>query len=250
MAEQCILEIDAGNTSFKWRVVQGDQLLNSGRGLLADCVAEFSFLDTYTASIGAVYVASVAGKSFDLELVNALETSGINSIHFAKVEPEVNGVHCGYQTIGDLGVDRWMAVLAASNEFSAPLVIVDAGSAITIDVIDADKKHIGGYIFPGWGLLRGALIDGTAITKTLIPDNYQADFISTGATTLDAIGMGRLLVCAAAINQVCENFLIGKSFEAKLVCTGGDSPTIMPHLRFQAEYRPNLVLDGLRVALG
>jgi len=246
MSSDQVLEIDVGNSAFKWRLLEGLRSVASGRAPLKDYALELSILDDMTRSIKAVRIVSVAGVDFDMELRATLDLRG----NFAEVKAQVNGVRCGYKDLNQLGVDRWMAILAAAEEFCAPLVVVDMGSATTVDIINEDKEHVGGYILPGWRLLYRGLLNDTAIDSARIPVDYQTENISSATTTLDAIGMGRLLMCAASINRVMEGFLADGALNARLVFTGGDALRIIPHIRFEAEYRPDLVLDGLRVALG
>lgn len=251
MSSVYILEVDAGNSALKWRVLKEELPVDSGRFLLEEHPHALKpVLEKYPDLINSARVVSVAGEDFNHKLKVDLHLFGVESVCFAEVERQRAGVRCGYRDLNQLGVDRWVAVLAAAQEFSGPLVVIDAGSAITIDFVSAGKEHVGGYILPGWGLLYDALVVGTAIPNERIPLNFQAETIAPGLDSQQSIGMARLLMCASSVNAAVQGFTVSKGRSAQLVCTGGDSLKIMPHLQFEAEYRPDLVLDGLKVALG
>ena len=67
----------------------------------------------------------------------------------------------GYRDPERLGVDRWLALIAARERSKQPTVIVDAGSACTIDLLDSEGRHLGGYILPGLTAMGEALVRGT-----------------------------------------------------------------------------------------
>ena len=248
MNTDVILEIDAGNTEFKWRIVSAEGVLSSGRAGQAK-VGEVFASALKKHAIDRVRAVSVAGEEFDLSMQASLENCGLSPIEFAFVERELAGVRCGYEDLSQLGVDRWMAIIAASTICRGPIMIADMGSAVTIDLVNARRRHRGGYIVPGWRLMQESLSQGSRIDPLRIPDRYQAEMLVPGLNTKDAIGMGRLKVITAMIDSVCDEFKEAEE-GATLVCTGGDAPNIIPHLRSEANYVADLVLDGLSIALG
>ena len=249
MPDNDILEIDAGNTDFKWRVLSGGKILANGRAGQVDVNRAIPSIFNGEYSIGSVRVVSVAGRSFDSAMNSALQSCSQVSVQYAQVERQKAGVLCGYEDLSQLGVDRWMAVIAAASAFQTPVMVVDMGSALTIDFVNEKREHCGGYILPGWGLMQKSLVEGTAITASRIPGVYAAESIAPGLNTVDAIGMGRLRAMTATIDAAYSDFNRQLGVDVSLVCTGGDAPDIVPHLGSEATYVADLVLDGLAIAL-
>ena len=250
MSAEQIIDIDVGNSTMKWRLMEGLACLDSGRVLHQGWSISLKKALPLESKPVRARLVSVAAPPFNKALSNALQEIGVNRIDFAQVESTVGPVRCGYRDITQLGVDRWMAILAASEICEEACAVVDVGSAITIDFINADKQHLGGYIVPGWQLLYEALYTGTAIHKERIPKDYDAPAIVPGSNTLDAIGMGRLLSCVSSIDCAVLGFAERQNSAIQVVCTGGDAQRLMPLLKIKAQYEPNLVLDGLAIALG
>lgn len=250
MSINSILEIDAGNTDFKWRTLSGSVVVTSGRAAQKEVEITLSDLLKNNQSIKHVRVVSVAGKDFDQRIVSSLKAFRLEAIDFAVVEDGIGGIRCGYSELSQLGVDRWMAIIAAASACAGPILVVDMGSALTIDLVDGKRQHCGGYILPGWRLMQKSLLEGTAIHPSRIPYNYEVQSIEPGLNTVDAIGMGRIKAMTSTIDSILNDFENRLNANVSLVCTGGDAPHIMPHLESEVLYKPDLVLDGLSIALG
>jgi len=151
------------------------------------------------------------------------------------------GVTCGYIVPGTLGVDRWLAVLATWRKFEAPSVIVDAGSAITVDVLAENGIHTGGYIVPGLQMMQRALYTGTNLVKVEAPAVAE---LVLGTSTREAVLHGCLAMAVALIQAVRNN-----SQQVKLMMTGGDAEIVANFMGGDVVVEPDLVLDGLALAL-
>ena len=238
-----ILELDCGNSRIKWRLVNA-RLLVEHSGSLSWFEFQAGALPEIFAQVGVVRVriGSVAAAEITEGLVAALR------VLFA-VEPEVvrvvspcAGIRCGYDDPLRLGVDRWLAVLAAAAEFpSRDLVVVDAGSAITVDLV-SPGLHRGGFIGPGLHMMRDALFAGTA--KVKVPD-LGRDLPSAVATNTERAVSGALRMMHLGLVEQCRQRF---SKNAVIVLTGGDAESLLAELPGSV-WRPALVLDGLRLAL-
>lgn len=249
MDKNQILEIDAGNSAFKWRLWSADGSAISNRSQLSEVVKALSVVLRDHPFVERARIVSVAGAPFDAQLKAVLQGKGLRSIEFVKVVKELGGVLCGYDDLSQLGVDRWMAVVAVAAKFSGPIIVVDMGSAFTVDFIGADKKHVGGYILPGWALMQNALVSGTQVAVSRNPVDYQVPEIAPGKSTSDAIGMARLFALSAVIDKSVIDFETREKSAVTVICTGGDAQRILPHIKASAIYQADLVLDGLAVAL-
>ncbi|WP_237068639.1 type III pantothenate kinase [Microbulbifer guangxiensis] len=239
-----ILEVDLGNTRSKWRLAEA-KAPRSGvvdtASLRASVVPE-AWLDLPVSRVRAV---NVAGAEAAAGLTWVIRSLGW-AVEFARVQRECAGVTCGYRDLSRLGVDRWLAVLAAHRQFRQPCVVVDCGSAVTLDLLGAGGRHLGGYIVPGLALMRGALFRDTAAVK--VADTIEPGMsLAPGCDTGDAVNRGLMLMVIGAIDVAMQQ-LSTEAANPLLVLTGGDGPVVASLTRHPAELVPELVLDGLALS--
>lgn len=159
-------------------------------------------------------------------------------VHWAAVD--ARRMPTRYQQPGRLGVDRWLAALACREPGVATLV-VDAGTALTVDAVGATGEHLGGYILPGLALQRQALADHTAQVR--FPESDWSG-LEWGRDTAAAVGHGSLLAMVALISAAQQRLSAGEGVSAALVLTGGDAGVLQPWLP-EAHHQPQLLLQGL-----
>ena len=234
-----ILDIDAGNTRIKWQVLDGDQVKAKGE-LLTESVRQGAPIEiNVEAAVERIRLSSVAGT----EVIETLQTQLIDqfnvAVDLAEVSAEAAGVTCGYKDFRQLGVDRWLALVAAYGKYARPVIVVDAGSAVTIDIVDGDGLHLGGYIVPGLGLMHRALWEGTDQIKVELKQGVN--IANPGVSTDEAVDKGCVLMLVALIESMVERY------QCLTVVTGGDGMLLLEQLAVDAEYLPDLVLDGLAV---
>lgn len=146
-----------------------------------------------------------------------------------------------------LGIDRLLSAFAASRRFPLPLVVIDAGSAVTVDWIDHQGCFCGGAILPGLGLQSRALATETEALPQLQWDQPTPPTVPA-KNTGDAMRGGILLGIAAAIDVLIVRYREAAQVAADqltVVITGGDARTISPHLHHNHQVMPNLVCRGL-----
>lgn len=237
-----MLWLDIGNTRIKWQ-------LDTADGVLAGAAGHGGGESLAQAPIWAellpdtvVWVASVASPVLRERVSTLCAAAGCPQVHWAASSGTLAGLHNSYTEPARLGVDRWLAMLAAWRERQAPCLIIDAGSAITVDWLDQDGRHRGGHIVPGLGLLEQALRQGTAAVRA----NWLTEAnVGPGASTDAAVSQGCLAMAAGYLRYIVESAWPG-SESARLLLCGGDGPLLEPFLPRPAAWRANLVLDGLR----
>lgn len=237
-----LLEFDCGNSAAKWRLIAAAGVIKSGSIFYEHGFAELlESLNVPVEQIIGCRVVSVASPETERALKNAWQDYSVFPIKFASVQRECFGVRSGYDDLSQMGVDRWSAVVAAQQRVDGPCVIVDAGTAITVDIVDSRSCHCGGYIFPGFDLMLDSLNEKTAIPGERIPD--AADIVAThpGKTTSAAIANALGLAVSAFVSEVSS----GAAVNATLVLTGGQAGLLAPLLKQDAIILPDLVLDGL-----
>jgi type III pantothenate kinase len=232
------LQIDAGNSFIKWRVMDDDYI--QGRGVQATQEVIEHGLDLGdVADIIQARMSSVADKALNTKLHKQFLKAFDVQLQLARVASSAAGVTCGYQSPETLGVDRWLAVVAAYKQYSGAVLVVDAGSAITMDVVGPQGEHLGGYILPGLRMMRQALWQGTQAVQ--VEPGDPRDMLVPGNSTQIAVNRGCLLTAIAAIEKLAGQY------PATLIMTGGDSKLLMEALSLTAEHCPDLVLDGLAI---
>ncbi|TWT80071.1 Type III pantothenate kinase [Planctomycetes bacterium CA13] len=147
---------------------------------------------------------------------------------------------------GSLGIDRLLSAFAAQNRFKTPLVIVDAGSAVTVDYVNASDEFCGGAILPGLNLQTNALATGT----DALPPIDWTDTPSLripGKNTSEAIQLGVLTSVTAAIDRLVQAYEneTQQGDEVTVVLCGGDAPVISGWVQHTHTVQPELVLEGL-----
>jgi len=234
-----ILQIDAGNTRIKWRVLEASGVVTEGNQLTASLFSGEPLLLPVITGLTRGQISNVAGEEVVVRLCKQLGAQFGIGLEVAEVSRQVGGVSCGYLSPEKLGVDRWMAVLAAFKRTGRATVVVDAGSAVTVDVVNAQGAHKGGYIVPGLRLLQQSLWQGTKNVKVdkLASDNVYI----AGTSTEEAVSKGCTLILVTLIERLVAEH------RAELVITGGDALLLAAQLAARFDYCADLVLDGLSV---
>ena len=154
------------------------------------------------------------------------------------------GLRVVYDRPEQYGIDRALAALRAWRLFQKSCVVIDAGTAITVDAIDHDGTVRGGYIFPGADAMAHALASQTGLPM-VSPDMQCRD---PGNSTRSCIACGIAGGMAGAVDVLFAKASGTVGSGDRVVITGGGGEKLLPLLSFQAEYRPNLVLEGLGLA--
>jgi type III pantothenate kinase len=236
------LLIDMGNTRLKWAVAESSGPLNAAQSrpnqhLIPATLRQLWQTLPPPQRIGIACVST--GPLLAVVESVARELWPAAKIHQAKSQAAALGVTNAYKQPEKLGVDRWLALIAAHHLHPAPVCIVDCGTAITVDLLAADGKHLGGYICPGLTLMRQALAHGTDALP-LIAGDYP---LQPARDTEAAIHGGTLLAALGLIRQVLVNS------DYKLLLTGGDANLIAQQLNRAAVIDNALVLRGLALVM-
>jgi len=241
------LLIDIGNTRIKWATFDAGSL--HGPDVIehrADAATVNIMLDRIATAPTGVVAANVAGDQFGALVAGAVRERWGMPVRFASTQPQAGPVRNGYHDFRKLGVDRWLAIIAAVDRFTGPVCIVDAGTAMTIDVVATGGAHLGGYIIPGLDLMRRSLGDQTGDLRRFAGDELPAGRLSPGHSTAEAINSGALAAVCSLIDH-CVGTLSEQEAAPALVVTGGDAERLIPHLDVAAHHRPQLVLEGLTI---
>lgn len=248
------LEIDIGNTRLKWRLRdQGavGQTLAIKVAIESEDDLDKIFSGHDLSGVKAVYISSVVLSSRSLLLTWCRSRLFCEPV-FAEVSQVCSGVINGYHEVSQMGVDRWLALLAAYHRFGSACLVIDVGSAATVDLLMSNGKHLGGYIVPGLQMMSDALFRDTSRVK-LDLISYD-DQLRAGVSTRQAVAAGLPLMLLGMVRLAYDELCMADMAQKpKLVLTGGDGEYVAQLLRRQGfeevKSVPDLVLDGLQISI-
>lgn len=187
-------------------------------------------------------IACVAGRMIEIQLIKWISENWRVSAESIRSQASLLGVTNAYQVPQQLGVDRWLTLIAAHQSKCGACCIVDCGTAMTLDVIEASGRHLGGLILPGIDMMREALREKTGIpsvgmveAKTLL-----------GQDTASAIASAAVNSAAALIERVLTESTKILGDRPSLLLTGSGAINLMSALHVAYKHEPNLVMFGLR----
>ena len=242
------LLMDIGNSRLKWGVLERDEIRRTGH-ISMDRVRDTG-LSALTSKlprdVDEVIASNVAGASFATRISGVVGAHCGRDVHFVRTERAACGVTNSYRQPRRMGVDRWVAMIGAWSEVERECLVVDAGTAVTIDALGESGQHLGGQILPGVTLMAAALAAGTSDIpatrrKTAATSQGLAMFASD---TAGAVSHG---ACNAVVGAVDRAFtaMRAERLEPEVFLTGGDASRILKLLEAEPIHRPHLVLQGL-----
>lgn len=245
-----ILAVDIGNSNIVLGCFEGEEIL---------------FIERLSTNLQATTL------EYTIMIKNILELNGFNDFSFqggiiSSVVPSVTlavkaamerltdhrvmvvgpGIKTGLKILLDnpaqLGSDRVADAVAAINNYQAPIIIVDMGTATTISVIDHDKNFLGGMILPG---LRASLDSLTNRTSQLPNISLVPPKKIIGSNTIDCMKSGIINGTASSIDGIIDRIEDELGEKCTVISTGGVSQTIIPFCKKEIILDDQLLLKGL-----
>jgi type III pantothenate kinase len=238
MVSDTILAIDAGNTRIKWGV-------HDARAWTATGAIETARAGELPESLRGIKAAGLAIAS---NVAGAAVQAAIEAackglvVRFVRSEASQLGVTNGYRDSSQLGTDRWVALIAAHHARPGHKLVINAGTALTIDALTGDGRFLGGLIVPGPALMRRSLDRATAALRE--SEGAVRDF---PASTPEAIATGAVLACAGAADRLAKSMDAHGTPPGLIILSGGAARELAPALGLPHELHENLVLDGLQL---
>lgn len=193
--------------------------------------------------------ANVAGEAAGRALAEALAARGGGPLEFLQASPAAWGVRCAYPQPARLGADRWAALLGARGLCEGACLVVDAGSALTLDAMAPEGRHLGGWILPGLQMMLEALEARTGDLKSRREASPYRGGAEFPADTGPAMEAGVRLAAQGAVAAARERLENECGMPARLLVAGGDAPMLLAAFE-DAEHVPDLVFRGLARAAG
>jgi len=242
-----ILLLDIGNTRIKWARLQDGKLSRMDGRVHAD--------EQLPQAIEAAFEGPAPERVVMCNVAGPLVGKALSTFcqeHF-KLNPEILissaercGVKSGYTDPVRLGADRWAAIIGAFTKFGGPVCIMDAGTAITVDAVDATGQHRGGLIAPGPQTMRRALADATAGLGNL----GEGELALLAHDTRSAIWSGGWHTAAGFLERMHRSVGQALGPNTQFLLTGGDGRRLDALLPGQFKLCPELVLLGLAAVAG
>ena len=251
------LLVDCGNTFIKWCLLDGDNLTNQQ----SEYHKETSVLETFKNIVDAqashcdsIVMVSVLGEVFLAGAKRIADDADLDFLEAHSQEKLANVIN-GYEDPEKLGSDRLVAMIGAYDLIDdlEACIVIDSGTATTIDAVDEAGQHLGGVIYPGFELSMKSLSNNTEQLPRFDSSQQQIEEHGLANNTNEAIASGCLLSLASSIDGICNKMLrqieassTQSSVRVKRIICGGGSNAVLPHLENEYEYHENLVMLGLK----
>lgn len=239
------LLLDLGNTRLKWALqAQPDGWLARGavdwqEGLAGALASAWAGLPRPEQ----VIAASVVDAAREAQVAAMAERLFARTPTWLRTPAHACGVRNAYAEPQRLGVDRFLAMVAAHADGRAPCVLAGVGTALTLDALAADGRHLGGLIAPGPRLMQQSLLDATARVRPERP----GEIVELADNTADAVASGCWLAAAALVERFATRSAARFGTAPALILGGGDATPLLPLLSLPAKLSQDGVLRGLAV---
>jgi type III pantothenate kinase len=244
-----ILVIDVGNTRLKWAWLTSTGLSDQQAVVHRDAKPGIwtNALFESGQRPNRVLVSNVAGPTMAKALTRLTKKMFRVNIEFVTATREFHGLTNGYLDSSLLGADRWLALIGAWTKARSALCVVDAGTAVKVDSVDAGGQHLGGLIVPGIHMMREALMNKTSDIADAVAHSTPSLAGVLANNTIGAVSRGAVFALAGMADRAAEVIEHSTGTKPKLFITGGDAGMITGTMRARGEIVPDLVLQGLAV---
>lgn len=246
--------VDIGNTRVKWAWGDGATLSEHGAFSYAPDTLRNELEQRWPAArplgLEQALIASVAGPEVTGRVRDFIDEAWSVKVEEAVAEPARDGLKNGYADPASLGVDRWLALLAAWRKYETSLCVVDCGTAITVDIVlhkgqGRGGHHLGGHIYPSLATIRKAL---AMVTGQIRIDDDAVPALAFGRSTPECVSNGYAFALSGLLRECLEKVRKEHGAELLTVITGGGAAAL-PSSLLSAPVRrePDLVLQGLNL---
>lgn len=248
-----ILLVDAGNTCLKSASLNEAKIFEKNSILYEKHSPIECFKDLIQAnsqSINKILLVSVQGEEFANQAKEFADDAGLALVNIASLS-QLGELKNAYENPEQLGADRFVAMIAAYNYAEGkPCIVIDCGTAVTIDAIDATGQHLGGLILPGLRVCSNSLLKGTQQLELNSQHNTSNSLLAKN--TSQAILSGSYYGLSGAINETCSKIQkemtnqLKRQDVVKIIC-GGDAVLLLPQLSRDFQIQTDLVMNGLKL---
>lgn len=232
-----ILQVDAGNSRVHWRCLDADRRVIARGDQSWETIGADAIEGVACDALAQLEFASVAGERARQLMARLVSGDQPRVIEFTACRRQC-GVVNAYDDPAQMGVDRWLAMLGAYRGWQGPITVLDAGTAITVDHVDASGNHQGGYILPGAALMAQSLGAGTSGVR---PEGVAGADTAPGITTSECVHHGIAWLMQALVARSADYWL-GRG---TMILTGGDAVAAAAGMPADPVVEPDLVFLGM-----
>ena len=247
-----LLAIDIGNTNIVLGCIKDDDILFRERISTNHTATDLEYAAHLRTAleIHGVDIKDIDGaiiSSVVPDLTNTVKTA-VNKYIGSEVMTVGPGIKTGLSILIDnpaqLGSDLVVDAVAGINEYKAPMIIIDMGTATTLSVVDDKKRYLGGMIVTGMAVSSDALIKRTAQLPKFA---FEKPKHVIGTNTVDCLKSGLMYSTACALDGMIERIEEELGQECTVIATGGLASTVVPLCRRTIILDDDLLLKGLNL---
>ncbi|WDD98776.1 type III pantothenate kinase [Thalassomonas actiniarum] len=233
--------VDIGNTRTKYVYQKGQDL--SAIEAVANEQVTMMWLDQHFSAISQLIVANVSQNSLS-ELITSWAERHRVDLHLVRTEKKRFGIVSAYNQPEKLGVDRWLAMIGAYKLYPGKnMLIIDAGTATTVDLLAASGEHLGGWIIPGIDTMFNSILQQTA---NVAADKGENASIAFGRDTNENVNNACWAATVGAIEVAIRQAETVVSALDLVLMTGGNEKALSNLLESKVTSVKNLVFVGLQ----
>ncbi|WP_329741467.1 type III pantothenate kinase [Dyella sp. A6] len=238
------LLLDLGNTRLKWALSGNDGWLARGAVAWDENLPDLLSTAWHGLPVpAAVLGASVVDEAREAMVAGQSASLFGQAVAWLRTPAEACGVRNAYAEPRRLGVDRFLSMVAARAAGDAPCVLVGVGTALTLDALAADGRHLGGLIAPGPRLMQQSLLGATAKVRPERPGRI----LDVADNTADAVSSGCWLAAVALVERFAARMAGPLGGTPGMILHGGDAGELVPLLTLPSRQVVDSVLRGLAV---
>lgn len=241
------LLIDVGNTRIKWAYSQDGKLGQHGSASHEGLIP-VEAVNAWRDFPNRVIAANVAGYGYAEQLTTWVQQHWQLQVEFATLE--LSRFELAYAEPERFGIDRWLALVAARTLVDRTVAVIDAGTALTLDIVLAEGKHVGGIILPGLSLMSESLKQKSSGVRHGCGKVTAGESGLLGKDTRGCIEKGALYAVTGAVEHVLKRFQAEVGEVQSVIICGGDGKQISAELDIHSKLVPDLVLQGLQIVKG
>lgn len=248
-----ILAVDIGNSTVVMGLINNSELIASRKTVTDISELEVNYKEEIKTLLKSHSISESKIEGAIISSVVPLLTDILREAvcDIFKLEPitvnseSITGIDIITDNPSQLGSDRIADATAGINEYGAPLVIIDMGTATTISIINQDKQFLGGLILPGVRTSLNSLINNTSQLPRIKLGTPSERII--GTNTVSSIENGIVYGTAAQIDGLIQRISDELDFDPKIIATGGNAGAVIPYCKSKIIYDKNLLLKGLYI---
>lgn len=246
-----ILAIDIGNTNIVVGCCKDNKVLfveristNHSATEIEYAVLVKTILELYNIDFSEIDGAIISSVVPSITMTVKKAIKKLTDCDAMIVGPGIKtGLNIVIDNPAQLGRDLVVNAVAGIQEYGAPIIIFDLGTATTISVVDKNNNYIGGVIMPGMGISLNAMVSGTSQLPRI---SIEEPKNLIGKNTIECMKSGILYGTASSMDGMIER-IKDEIGEAKVVATGGLASTVVPHCKNDIILDDELLLKGLMI---